>query len=117
MLNVTISISENTQECPTDTQMMKENTNAQTESSLSHTSIAITPSTNVITAKYVRIRARLAFVSDARTEDAEIPPIGDILVSCHETSVDIRLFRERTSSLSPDMLAVVEKGVHDDGGD
>jgi hypothetical protein len=56
-------------------------------------------------------------VIDARTEDGEIPPIGDILVNCQDTSVDIRLFRERTTSLSPDMLAVVEKGAHEDGSD
>jgi hypothetical protein len=54
-------------------------------------------------------------VIDERTEDKEIPPIRDLLINRHQTSVDIRLLQ--TMSISPDLLAMVEKGVHENCGD
>jgi hypothetical protein len=75
------------------------------------------PNANVVTAKHFRIQAHVTFVIDERTEDQEIPPIGDLLINRHQTSVDIRLLRQRTTSMSQDLLAVVEKGVHEDCGD
>jgi hypothetical protein len=105
------------QECPLDAPMMRANTKAHTGSSVSHTSIVMTPNANVITEKGVRTQAHLALMIDARTEDGEIPPIGDLLVNGHQTSVDIRLIRERAARLSPDKLAVVQKRVHNESDD
>jgi len=64
---------------------------AQTGNSVSHLSMAITPNTNVVTTRNFRIQAHLTFVIDERTEDKEIPPIGDLLINRHQTSMDIRL--------------------------
>jgi hypothetical protein len=79
------------QECPPDVQMMRANTKAHTGSSVFHTSIVMTLNANIITEKGVRIQAHLRLMIDARTEDGEIPPIGDFLVYGHQTSVDIGL--------------------------
>ena len=55
-------------------------------------------------------------VNDARTEYGEIPPIRDILVNGHETSMDIGLLPEGATRVSPDPLAIVQKSVHEEGG-
>jgi hypothetical protein len=87
--------------------MIRAVTKAHTGSSVSHTSIAITPNANVITEKAVKIQAHSTLMIYARTEDGEIPQIGDLLVNRHQTSVYIRLIRERPARLSPDLLAMV----------
>jgi hypothetical protein len=56
-------------------------------------------------------------VVDARTEYGEIPPIRDLFVYGHETSMDIRLLSEIAASVSPDPLAVVQKSMHEEGSD
>jgi hypothetical protein len=71
--------------------MIRANMKAHTGSSVSQTSIAITPNANVITEKGVKTHAHSTLMIDARTEDDEIPQIGDLLVNRHQTSVDIRL--------------------------
>ena len=63
--------------------------------------------------KYVHI---WDLVNDARTEYGEIPPIRNIFVYGHETSMDIGLLSEVAASVSPDPLAVVQKSVHKEGG-
>jgi hypothetical protein len=97
--------------------MMRANTKPHTGSSVSHASIVITPNANVITEKGFRTQGHLGLMIDARTEDGEIPPIGDLLVNRHQTSMDIRLIREQATRLSPDLLAVVQKSVHNESGD
>jgi hypothetical protein len=87
--------------------MIRENMKAHTGSSVSHISIAMIPNANVITEKGVKTHAHSTLMIDARTEDGEIPPIGDLLVNRHQTSVYIRLIRERPARLSPNLLAVV----------
>jgi hypothetical protein len=56
-------------------------------------------------------------VIDGRTEYGEIPPIRDLLVNGHEASMDIRLLSEVAASVSPDPCAVVQKSMHEEGGD
>jgi hypothetical protein len=94
--------------------MMRANTKPHTGSSVSHTSIAITPNANVITGRGIRTQVHLRLMIDVHTEDDEIPPIGDLLVNGHQTSMDIRLLRERAARLTPDMLALVQKSVHNE---
>ena len=50
-------------------------------------------------------------------EQDHIPPVGDLGVLCHETSVDVALLGHGTTSLDPDLLAVVHKGVRDGSRD
>jgi hypothetical protein len=71
--------------------MIRANTKAHTGSSVSHTSIVMTANANVITEKGIRTQGHLRLMIDPRTEDGEIPPIGDVLVNGHQTSVDIGL--------------------------
>ena len=98
-------------------QMTRARMKAQTGNSVFHLSMVDTPNANVITVKDFRIQPHLTFMIDERTEDGEIPPIGDLLINRHQMSMDIRLLRLFTTSISPDQLAVVEKGVHRDCGD
>ena len=90
---------------------------AQTGNSVFHLSMVNTPNATVITAKDFRIQPHLTIMIDERTEDEEIPPIGDLLINRHHTSMDIKLLRLLTTSISPDQLAVVEKAVHRDCSD
>jgi hypothetical protein len=52
-----------------------------------------------------------------RTEYHQVPRIRNVLVHGHEAGVDIRLFGEGATSLSPNLLAIVEEGVCKGGGD
>jgi hypothetical protein len=56
-------------------------------------------------------------VNDAHTEYGEIPPIGNLLVNRHEASMDVRLLSEGTVSINPDLLAIVQKCVCEEGSD
>ena len=51
------------------------------------------------------------------TEDNGIPPVGNLWVLGHQTGVNISLLVYRAASLSPDLLAVVDEGVGESGGD
>ena len=51
-----------------------------------------------------------------KTEYGEIPPSGDFVVHGHEASVNVRLFGEWATRLTPDPFVVVEKCVGGDGG-
>ena len=55
--------------------------------------------------------------STQRTEYGQIPPIGDLLVPGHETSMDIRLFREWTTGVIPNLFAVIKECVCEYGSD
>lgn len=46
-------------------------------------------------------------------EDASVPPVRDLGVPRHETSMNIRHLGKRTSALDPDLLAEVEEGMRD----
>jgi hypothetical protein len=52
-----------------------------------------------------------------QTEYRYIPPIWDFFIHGHEACVDIGLFRERATSLDPDLLAVVKECVGEGGRD
>jgi hypothetical protein len=90
---------------------------------VSHTSMTMAPNTNAITVEDVEDVITQAWgpswglVSDGLTEYGEIPPIGDLLVNGHETSMDIGLLSEVAVSINPDPLAVVQKSMHEEGGD
>jgi hypothetical protein len=53
----------------------------------------------------------------AQTKYYKVPPIWDRLIYGHEAGVDIRLFGERATSLSPHLFVVVEEGVGERGCD
>jgi hypothetical protein len=71
----------------------------------------------MVTAKAVSTCTRRVSLSNRRTEEREVPPIGDFLVNGHEASVDIRLLSERATSLIPDLLSVVDEGVCEGSSD
>ena len=48
-----------------------------------------------------------------RTEDNCVPPVRDLGVSRHETSVNIWLLVHGLARLSPDLLTVVKESVRD----
>lgn len=50
---------------------------------------------------------------ETRTEDDAVPPLGDLRVLGHQTSVDIRLLVHRTTRLHPDLLAEVDERMRD----
>jgi hypothetical protein len=52
----------------------------------------------------------------AQTEYRQVPPIRDFLVHRHQASVDIRLFGEWATSMSPHIFAIVEEGMCKCGG-
>ena len=68
------------------------------------------------TAKEVSIQTYLTSRIDPRTDD-EIPPIWDLHVHGHETSMYIRLLGKRASGLSLDLLTIVEEDMCEDGDD
>ncbi len=53
--------------------------------------MATTPNTNMDTANNVSNRYTHISLSNGRTEDGNVPPVGHLLVYGHEASVDIRL--------------------------
>jgi len=79
--------------------------------------MATTPNTNMVTAKDISTCFTQVSLSDRRTKDGNVPPIGDLLVYRHKASMDIRLLGERATSLSPDLLTVVEEDVSEGGSD
>lgn len=52
-----------------------------------------------------------------RYENAGVPPLGNLRIDTHKTSVNIWLFTERASTLNPDLLPEVKKSVHNGGRD
>jgi len=53
-------------------------------------------------------------------ENSGIPPLGNLWVNRHETSVNVGLFAKRTPALDPDLLPEVKDSMHDgrsDGGE
>jgi len=55
--------------------------------------------------------------NSALTKDDGIPPLRDLWVPTHQPGVDVRLLAQTPAALNPDLLAEVENGVHDCGGD
>lgn len=51
------------------------------------------------------------------TEHESIPPLRNLRVLRHQPSMDVRLLRERATSLSPNLLPEVEECMHSGGGD
>ena len=86
-----VSRQANIQDSLADAQMRRASTKAQTGNCVSHTSMTTIPNKNMVTAKEVSIQTYLTSTVDSRTEDGKIPPIWDLLVHGHETSMDIRL--------------------------
>jgi hypothetical protein len=74
--------------------MRRASTKAHTGNCVVHTSMAMIPNKNMVTAKDVSIQTCLTSTIDLLTEDGEIPPVWDLLVHGHETSMDIRLLGE-----------------------
>ena len=50
--------------------------------------------------------------SETLTKCHKVPPIRNLLIPAHQTSVDIGLFMQRTAGLDPDLLAEVQHSVH-----
>jgi len=50
-------------------------------------------------------------------EDDRVPPLGNLLVTGHETGMNIWLFVHRPASLLPNLLAVVQEAVAEGGSD
>ena len=72
--------------------MQRASTKPHTGNCVSHTSIETTPNTNMETEKDISTLRPIALILVQRTEYRQIPPIGDLLVDGHETSMGIRLF-------------------------
>jgi hypothetical protein len=53
-----------------------------------------TPNTNMVTENIIITLSRFAIQFRAQTKYGQIPPIGNLLVYRHESSMDIRLFPE-----------------------
>jgi hypothetical protein len=53
----------------------------------------------------------------AQTEYGQVPPIRDFLVHGHHAGVDIMLFGEWATGMSPYMFAVIEESMCKGGGD
>src|SRR5438270_1140610 len=74
-------------------------------------SMTAIPKANMVTRRGIKIKHQKSGIREkgvAPTEDGSIPPLGDLRVTRHETSVDIRLFAHCTARLSPDLLAEVK---------
>lgn len=82
---------------------------AYTGNLVSHTWMEMIENANMVTRKAAHVRAifRMSKVYELLTEDDGIPPLRDFLVFAHETRMDVRLLRERTAGLGPDLLAEV----------
>jgi len=52
-----------------------------------------------------------------RTEDASVPPLGNLRVARHQTSVNVGLFVHGAASLGPDLLAEVKERMRKSGSD
>jgi hypothetical protein len=80
--------------------------------------MATTPNTNMVTANIIITLSRFEIeIFGAQTKYNQIPPIGNLLVYRHESSMDIRLFREGPTSLNPDLFAIIKEGVGKDSRD
>ena len=53
----------------------------------------------------------------SRTEDDGIPPLRHLRVFGHQASVNIRLLVHSSARLSPNLLAIIDEGVRESGGD
>jgi hypothetical protein len=106
----------NIQDSLADAQM-RESTKPQTGNYVSHTSMTTIPNKNMVTAEEVGIQTYLTSGIDPRTEDDDIPPIWDLHVHGHETSMYIRLLGKRASGLSLDLLTIVEEEMCEGGDD
>ena len=51
------------------------------------------------------------------TQEAQIPPFGNLHIPRHKTGMYVRLLMHRSSGLHPYLLAEVKERVRDDGRD
>ena len=56
-------------------------------------------------------------ISRRRTEDGRVPPLWHLRVPRHQAGVNIWLLAHGAPRLHPDLLAEVEEGMHEGGGD
>ena len=101
-----------------DSPIAKLRTNAHTGNSVCHSSIDMTPNTNMTTVIHQSEFAPLPrAIARIPTKDDEVPPLRHLRIPRHETSMDIWLFVHGPSGLHPDLLTKVKEGVRNDRRD